>query len=47
MGKGEEYSEAAGEEEEEGAGHKVDDGYSLCSTIRTWSPYHGEGKVTL
>ncbi|KAL0903012.1 hypothetical protein M5K25_028300 [Dendrobium thyrsiflorum] len=23
------------------------EGNSSCSAIRTWSPYHGEGKVTL
>lgn len=27
--------------------HHIEVGNSSCSAIRTWSPYHGEGKVTL
>lgn len=27
--------------------HHIDVHQSSCSAIRTWSPYHGEGKVTL
>lgn len=27
--------------------HHHIEGNSSCSAIRTWSPYHGEGKVTL